>query len=105
MDDLIGRLVAHAGVDRTASAAAAGVIAQFLLNEGPPAKVRALIRHMPDAAAAMPASSASLRSPRKGQTQAVTSGILTFHAGRQGRTQSAKSSTRSRASAGSSDAC
>ena len=35
MDDLIGRLVAHAGVDRTATEKAVGVIVQFLLNEGP----------------------------------------------------------------------
>jgi hypothetical protein len=64
MDDLIGRLVAHAGVDRTATEKAVGVIVQFLLNEGPTEKVRALIRYMPGADAAMPASSSSLRSPR-----------------------------------------
>jgi hypothetical protein len=64
MDDLIGRLVAHAGVDRTAAEKAVGVIVQFLLNEGPTDKVRALIRHLPGADAAMSASSPSVRSPR-----------------------------------------
>jgi F420-0:gamma-glutamyl ligase len=78
MDDLIGRLVAHAGVDRTAAEKAAGVIVQFLSNEGSTEKVRALIRHMPGADAAMPASSSSLRSPRIGQSQAVTTETLTF---------------------------
>ena len=64
MDDLIGRLVANVGVDRTAAEKAVGIILQFLLKEGPTDKVRALIRYMPGADAAMPASSSSLRSPR-----------------------------------------
>ena len=77
MDDLIGRLVAHAGVDRTATEKAVGVIVQFLLNEGPTEKVRALIRYMPGADAAMPASSSSVRSSRI-HIQAVTTETLTF---------------------------
>jgi hypothetical protein len=72
MDDLIGRLGAHAGVDRAAAEKAVGVILQSLLNEGPAAKVRALIRHVPGADATVSASSSSLRSPRMDQVQAIT---------------------------------
>ena len=57
MDDLIGRLVANAGVDRTAAEHAVGIILQFLMKEGPTEKVRALIESMPGADAAMLASS------------------------------------------------
>ena len=78
MDDLIGRLGAHSGVDRAAAEKAVGVIMQSSLNEAPTAKVHALIRHMPDADATMPASSSSLRSPRTGQIQAITSETLKF---------------------------
>jgi hypothetical protein len=46
MDDLTGRLVANAGVDRTAAEKAVGIIAQFLTKEGPTEKARALIRSM-----------------------------------------------------------
>jgi hypothetical protein len=78
MDDLIGRLVAHAGVDRAATVTAVGVIAQISLNEGHTDKVRALIRHIPSADAAMPVPSSSLRTPRIGQFQAIITEALTF---------------------------
>jgi hypothetical protein len=55
MDDLIGRLVANAGVDRTGAEHTVGIILQFLMKEGPTEKVCALI--MPGAGAAMLASS------------------------------------------------
>jgi hypothetical protein len=64
MDDLIGRLVAHAGVDRTAAVRAVGVIAQLPLNEEPLATARARIRPMRSPRATMSASSSSVRSPR-----------------------------------------
>jgi hypothetical protein len=63
MDDLIGRLVASAGVDRTSAENAVGIILQFLLKEGPTDKVQALIERMPGADAAMLASSPNLRAP------------------------------------------
>ena len=79
MDDRIGRLVAHAGVDQTAAAKAVGVIVQFLLNEGPPEKGPARIRRTSSIAdAAVPASSSSVRSPRMGETQAINSETLMF---------------------------
>ena len=63
MDDLIGRLVARAGVDRAAAEKADRIILQFLLKEGPTDKVRALLRSMPGVESALPATSSSLRSP------------------------------------------
>jgi hypothetical protein len=63
MDDLIGRLVANAGVDRTAAEKAVGIILQFLLKEGPTEKVRALLQRVPGANVALPESSSRLRSP------------------------------------------
>ena len=65
MDDLIGRLVANAGVDRTSAEHTVGIILQFLVKEGPTENVRALIESMPGADAAMLAS-----SPRQIQTVA-----------------------------------
>jgi hypothetical protein len=53
MEELIGRLVANVGVDRTAATTAVGIILQFLMKEGPADKVRALIDKMPGAEAAM----------------------------------------------------
>jgi hypothetical protein len=69
MDDLIGRLVACAGADRTAADKAVGNILQFRVKEGPSDDARApLLRtpvhRVPGAHAAMPASSSSARSPR-----------------------------------------
>ena len=73
MDDLIGRLVASIGVDRTAAEKAVGTILQFLLKAGRPDVAEALSR-------------SALRATQ------------------QGKTQSARSSARSPASASSSDA-
>src|SRR3954451_3488925 len=53
MEELIGRLVAGIGVDRTVAANAVGIILQFLVKEGPADKVRALIDKLPGAEAAM----------------------------------------------------
>jgi hypothetical protein len=53
MDELIGRLVANAGVDRAAAAAAVGIILQFLVKEGPQDKVQDLIARTPGAAEAI----------------------------------------------------
>jgi hypothetical protein len=53
MDELIGRLVANLGVDRTAAEKAVGIILDFLVKEGPADKVKALIALLPGADAAM----------------------------------------------------
>src|SRR5262249_4496867 len=63
MDDLIGRRVATAGVDRTAAADAVGIILQFLSKEALTSKVRAPLRHIRGVGSALPATSSSLRSP------------------------------------------
>jgi hypothetical protein len=86
MDDLIGRLVARAGVDRTAAQKAVGVIVQLPSNAGRPERVRARIRRLPGDDATMPASSSSVRSPRMfgaisdamGQIHAAASETLKF---------------------------
>lgn len=49
MDELIARLVANVGVDRDAAEKAIGVIFEFLLAEGPPDKVKALMDSLPGA--------------------------------------------------------
>ena len=51
MDELIGRLVANAGVERTTAEKAVGIILDFLRKEGPPDKVQALIDRLPGAEA------------------------------------------------------
>ena len=57
MDELVGRLVANVGVDRTMAEKAVGIILAFLLKEGPSEKVQALIEQMPGAGAAVQAAS------------------------------------------------
>ena len=59
MDELIARLVANVGVDRAAAEKAVGIILDFLLKEGPPDKVPALIDKLPGAQALIQAQQAS----------------------------------------------
>lgn len=49
MDELIGRVAASAGVDRTAAEKSVAVIFDFLLKEGPTDKVQALLDKLPGA--------------------------------------------------------
>ena len=51
MEDLIGRLVANVGVDRSAAEKSVGIILDFLLKDGPADKVKALIDKIPGAEA------------------------------------------------------
>ena len=51
MDELIGRLVANVGVERSAAEKAVGIILEFLRKEGPPDTVQALIDRIPGAEA------------------------------------------------------
>jgi hypothetical protein len=53
MDELIGRLAANVGVDRTAAEKSVAVIFDFLLKEGPTDKVKALLAQVPGAEAAI----------------------------------------------------
>jgi len=58
MDELIARLVANTGVDRTAAEKAVGIIFDFLHKEGPPDKVQTLVDRIPGAQAAMETAAA-----------------------------------------------
>jgi len=49
MDELIARLVANVGIERGSAEMAVGIIFEFLLKEGPPDKVKALIGRLPGA--------------------------------------------------------
>jgi hypothetical protein len=51
MDELIGRLVANVGVERSAAEKAVVIILDFLRKEGPPDKVGTLINGLPGAEA------------------------------------------------------
>ena len=58
MDELIARLVANVGVDRTTAEKALGIILDFLRKEGPADRVQALIDKMPGAEALVQAQQA-----------------------------------------------
>ncbi len=47
MDELIGRLVAETGIDRTTAEKAVGIILDFLVKEGPADKVQPLLAKLP----------------------------------------------------------
>jgi hypothetical protein len=49
MDELIGRIVADTGIDRTAAEKAVGIILDFLVKEGPADKVQPLLTKLPGA--------------------------------------------------------
>ena len=49
MDELIARLVANVGLERTTAEKAVGIIFEFLRKEGPTDKVQALLDRMPGA--------------------------------------------------------
>jgi Protein of unknown function VcgC/VcgE (DUF2780) len=53
MDELIGRLVANLGVERTTAETAVGIILAFLAKEGPPDKIQTLLAKLPGAEALM----------------------------------------------------
>ena len=59
MEELIARLVANVGVDKTAAEKSVGIILDFLVKEGPPDKVQALIDKMPGAQALLQAQQAN----------------------------------------------
>lgn len=49
MDELVGRLVANVGIDKTVAEKSVAIILDFLRKEGPPDKVQALLEKMPGA--------------------------------------------------------
>jgi hypothetical protein len=58
MDELIDRIVAHVGVDRSVAEKAVAIILDFLLKEGPSDKVQKLVDRLPGANAAVQAARA-----------------------------------------------
>jgi hypothetical protein len=58
MNELIDRIVANVGVDRSIAEKAVGIILDFLLKEGPADKVQSLVDGIPGAAEAMQAARA-----------------------------------------------
>jgi hypothetical protein len=56
MDELIGRLVANAGIDRATAEKAVAIIIAFLIKEGPSEQVRALTERLPGGEAFLSAS-------------------------------------------------
>jgi hypothetical protein len=57
MEELVARLVANVGVDRTAAEKSVGIILDFLRKEGPADKVQALIDRLPGAEALLKSQS------------------------------------------------
>lgn len=53
MEELIGRLVADTGVDRSGAETAVGIILDFLVKEGPADKMQLLLAKLPGAEALM----------------------------------------------------
>ena len=58
MDELVGRIAANVGVDRSVAEKAVGIILDFLSREGPPGTVRELLDRLPGADAAIEAARA-----------------------------------------------
>jgi hypothetical protein len=56
MEELIGRLVASAGIDQATAEKAVGIMLDFLSKEGPSDKVQTLIASLPGAEAAIAAA-------------------------------------------------
>jgi hypothetical protein len=59
MEELIARLVANVGVDKAIAEKAVGIILDFLVKEGPPDKVQAVVDKLPGAQALIQAQQAS----------------------------------------------
>ena len=68
MDELVDRIVAKVGVDRTVAERSVGIIFDFLAKEGPSEKVHALLDGLPGANAAMAAA-------REGDTGGMFGGM------------------------------
>jgi hypothetical protein len=58
MDELVDRIVANVGVDRSVAEKSVGIIFDFLSKEGPTDKVHALLDQLPGADAAIAAARA-----------------------------------------------
>jgi hypothetical protein len=81
MDELIARLVANVGVDRTAAEKAVAIIFNFLRTEGPADKVDALMARLPGAQEFMQAHAADASGGMFGMGGIMGAGTAMMAAG------------------------
>ncbi len=74
MDELIARLVADVGIDRSAAEKAVGIILDFLVKEGPADKVQPLMAKLPGAEALLAKSESS--GPIGGSAGGFMGGVM-----------------------------
>ena len=76
MDELIARLVADVGIDRSAAEKAVGIILDFLVKEGPADKVQPLMAKLPGADALLAKTDSESRGPVGGLTSGLMGGVM-----------------------------
>lgn len=76
MDELIARLVADVGIDRSAAEKAVGINLDFLVKEGPADKVQPLMAKLPGADALLAKTDSESSGPVGGLTSGLTGGVM-----------------------------
>jgi len=76
MDELIARLVADVGIDRSAAEKAVGIIIDFLVKEGPADKVQPLMAKLPGADALLAKTDSESSGPVGGLTSGLMGGVM-----------------------------
>ena len=76
MDELIARLVADVGIDRSAAEKAVGIILDFLVKEGPADKVQPLMAKLPGADALLAKTDSESSGPVGGLTSGLMGGVM-----------------------------
>jgi hypothetical protein len=76
MDELIARLVADVGIDRSAAEKAVGIILDFLVKEGPADKVQPLIAKLPGAEALLAKTESESGGPIGGLAGGLMGGVM-----------------------------
>ena len=76
MDELIARLVADVGIDRSAAEKAVGIILDFLVKEGPADKVQPLMAKLPGADALLAKTDNESGGPVGGLTSGLMGGVM-----------------------------
>jgi hypothetical protein len=76
MEELIARLTADVGIDRTAAEKAVGIIFDFLAKEGPADKVRPLLAKLPGAEGVMQKAASEDNGDMAGAMGGVMGGVM-----------------------------
>jgi hypothetical protein len=76
MDELIARLVADVGIERSAAEKAVGIILDFLVKEGPADKVQPLIAKLPGAEALLAKAKSESGGPLGGLSAGLMGGVM-----------------------------